>query len=349
MTLEALFFAVARMSGNALGVAIAVALLDMLFVWSRRIRQRLFYYALLLVAVRLVCPAAPESPVSIFNLPLVREYASRYAPLPETLGYDGDYEIVTSLDPEYERIQAETGAEPQCLRHSKPDGCGAITYIYYTRDASGRLIAAPSFAEKHGRTMAIVWLCGTAALLAYGGVSYLLLRRRVSDAVRVGDNVYESDRIKTAFILGIIRPRIYLPRGLDETARRWVLAHEREHIRHGDHIAKAAVYCIMCVHWFNLLLWCYFYNVLKSLIETACDDDVTRALGRDDRADYGEALVALGRSRHFIGAVPCAFGEGNCAGRVKAILNRKKDSAFINVLFCICFAFAAVCCLTGSI
>lgn len=97
-----------------------------------------------------------------------------------------------------------------------------------------------------------VWAAGAAALLVYGIVNWLRLRRRLVGAVRLRDNIRQADGIDTPFVMGLFRPRIYLPSGLTETE--YILLHEQQHIRRGDHVWRLLAYAALCLHWFNPLV-----------------------------------------------------------------------------------------------
>lgn len=342
MKLIDLFFAVARMSGVALAVTVAVACVQLLFCWSHRLRRRILYYMMFLVLFRMVCPVSISAPFSIFNLPIMQEYSEKYVPLRENLGLVGDYEVVTSLDEDYEEILAETGAEPELVF----DKFYAVSYTY---DENGGRIPALTFADRYEHQIVSVWLGGMALLLLYGVLSCWYLRRRVRTATLIEDNIYETDRIQTPFILGFFKPKIYLPLGLSPERRHYVIYHEKMHIQHGDHIVKALVYLLMCVHWFNLLLWIYFYRMFAALLEDACDDDVIYHLGETAKADYAETLVELSRKKHFIGAIPCAFGEGDAEGRVKTVMKHRNPSPVLTAICILFFAAAILCFSTNAI
>ena len=191
----------------------------------------------------------------------------------------------------------------------------------------------------------VIWLAGAAAMLLWALVSWLRLRRRVAEAVRLEGNVYESERVASPFVLGLIRPRIYLPFGLDEGAREQVLTHERAHIARGDHVIKPLGWLILAVYWYNPLVW-LAYALFCRDIELACDERVIRRLPVSGRADYSQALLDLSRPRHGVGACPLAFGESAVKGRVKSVLTYKRPAFWLIMLAALLCIGAAVCFLT---
>lgn len=191
----------------------------------------------------------------------------------------------------------------------------------------------------------VIWLAGAAAMLLWALVSWLRLRRRVAEAVRLEGNVFESERVASPFVLGLIRPRIYLPFGLDEGAREQVLTHERAHIARGDHVIKLIGWLILAVYWYNPLVW-LAYALFCRDIELACDERVIRRLPVSGRADYSQALLDLSRPHHGVGACPLAFGESAVKGRVKSVLTYKRPAFWLIMLAALLCIGAAVCFLT---
>ncbi len=174
---------------------------------------------------------------------------------------------------------------------------------------------------------AVIWLAGAAAMLLYGAASFILLKRKMKAAVCAEANVYEAQNIKSPFVLGFFKPRIYLPAGLTE--REYVLLHERTHIRRRDHIVKLAAYVVLCLHWFNPLAWLAFL-LMGADMEMSCDERVLKEAG--GKVDYSLSLLSLSTERRSIAGSPLAFGEGGVKERVKNVLKFKKHSRIIIIL-----------------
>lgn len=191
---------------------------------------------------------------------------------------------------------------------------------------------------------AALWMLGAAAMLLWALVSWLRLRKRVREAVRLEENVYECE-IASPFVLGLFRPRIYLPFSLENGERELVLAHERAHITAGDHIIKPLGWLLLAAHWYNPLVW-LAYALFCRDIELACDERVVRGLSLSDRADYSQALLDLSRPRGGVRACPLAFGESSVKGRVKSVLCYKKPAFWLVLLAVVVCVGAAVCFLT---
>ena len=191
---------------------------------------------------------------------------------------------------------------------------------------------------------AALWMLGAAAMLLWALVSWLRLRKRVREAVRLEGNVYECE-IASPFVLGLFRPRICLPFSLENGERELVLAHERAHITAGDHIIKPLGWLLLAAHWYNPLVW-LAYALFCRDIELACDERVVHGLSLSDRADYSQALLDLSRPRGGVRACPLAFGESSVKGRVKSVLSYKKPAFWLVLLAVVVCVGAAVCFLT---
>ena len=192
---------------------------------------------------------------------------------------------------------------------------------------------------------ACVWLAGIAALLLYAAVSALRLRLRVRTAVRLEGKVYQSEFVSSPFILGVIRPRIYLPFGLEAGAQAMVLAHERAHLRRGDQLWKPLGYLILTAYWFNPLCWLAYILFCRD-VEAACDEKVVRELGEGCKAAYSRALLACSAPKKLITACPLAFGETGVKARIRSVLNYKKPAFWLVLAAVLVSAAVAVCFLT---
>lgn len=273
-----------------------------------------------LVAVRLVLPFSLQSPVSLqtaqspvtavlYELPQTQEAAQK---TDEVLS-GGSAEPVTPLPPT-EIVTAQPVPVP------KP------------------VMTVP--------LLAAIWLAGVVMMLTYMLVSYLGIYRRVYTAVRLEDNVYRCGSWGTPFVLGLLRPRIYVPEGMDDAALPQVLAHERCHIRRGDHIVKPLAFLLLALHWFNPVLWAA-YVLLGRDMENACDERVLRGVDGAGRAAYSRALVACAVRQRPAAVCPLAFGEVAVQERVKNAMNGKKPAVWAAVLLAIAAAVIAVCFLTS--
>lgn len=196
--------------------------------------------------------------------------------------------------------------------------------------------------------LAFVWAAGAAVLLLYAAVSCWRLRQTLRTAIPLRDNLYQSDGIASPFVLGIVRPRIYLPFHLAQEALPYVTAHEQAHIQRKDHWWKPLGFVLLAVHWFNPLLW-LAYTLLCRDIELACDERVIRGLSCAGRAAYTQALVACSTGRRASIAWPLTFGEGGVKERVRSVMHYKKPGFWLVAVSLAACAAAAVCFLTDPV
>ncbi len=188
-----------------------------------------------------------------------------------------------------------------------------------------------------------LWLSGVAVLGLSGLGQYLLLRKKLVDAVPLERGIYWADHIDTPFVLGVFRPKIYLPSNLPGQELPYILAHERHHIRRFDHIWKLLAYCALCIHWFDPLVWVAFVLAGKDM-EMSCDEAVIRQLGPQIRGDYSASLLRLATSKKSIAVTPLAFGQGDTKGRVLNMAKWKKPKVWVSLLcFLLCGAVLVAC------
>ena len=275
-----------------------------------------------LVAIRLICPISISSPVSAFRA------------TPSIVSESGEVEVFRPAGGSEKPLLAVDTVQierPQASSETIRDIPGT-SYAVTQRSRDAYL---PPLVQ--------AYLLGLTTMLLYAVISTLLLRRKVSVSLRQRGNIRVCDEVASPFILGIFRPVIYLPSSLSEEEKRFVLAHERAHLRRLDHVWKPLGFLILSVHWFNPFCW-LAYVLLCRDIELACDEKVIRELGRAERAAYSQTLLNCSAHR-ILAACPVAFGETDVKTRVKAVLNYKKPAFWIiiaAVLGCIvliaCFA-----------
>jgi len=190
-----------------------------------------------------------------------------------------------------------------------------------------------------------IWMSVTGLFLVYTLYSYIRLRLLVREAIKI-EGGWESDRIETAFILGFVRPRIYIPMGLSPMVRRHILAHERTHLEKGDHWFKMIGFIALALHWFNPLVWVAYILLCKD-IEMACDERVVQFMELPERKEYSAALLNCSTNRAHFAACPVAFGEVSVKYRIKSVLSYRKPGFWISLAGVIAIAFVAVCLVTS--
>ena len=268
-----------------------------------------------IVALRLVLPFSIESALSLIpSAETVSPAAVQFAPAPTiTSG-------VSVID---------NAVNPSLSEHFAATPEASVNPLYVWTEIAGW-----------------VWLIGLGAMLLYALVSYLRLRRRVSVSLPVRENIYLCDAISSPFILGIVKPRIYLPSGLDEVQRQNVLAHEQAHLARYDHWWKPLGFVLLAVYWLNPLLW-LAYALLCRDIELACDERVIRTMDNSAVKTYSTVLLACSMPHKAVISCPLAFGEVGVKERVRNALHYKKPAFWIVAASAAVCIAVAVCFLTN--
>lgn len=192
----------------------------------------------------------------------------------------------------------------------------------------------------------VLWLLGVAAMLLYALISYLRLSRHVSASIPLGKDLYVCDGIPTPFLLGIRKPKIYLPSEMSPEYRAYVLKHEYAHLRHHDNWWKSLGYLLLSVYWFNPLLWVAYVLFCRDL-EIACDERAVANMTEPERKAYSYALLACAAPRHVISVCPVAFGENSVKSRIRNVLRFKKATVWVSALVFLIAAVTAICFLTN--
>lgn len=183
-----------------------------------------------------------------------------------------------------------------------------------------------------------LWLFGIAVMLVYSIVSIALLKRRLRGAKLIADDLYEAANLKTPFVMGLVFPKIYIPTDLSDGERRYIVLHEQTHIRRHDHVIKVFSYLVLCLHWFNPMVWAAFV-LMATDMEMSCDERVMKELGTGIKTDYSMSLVRVAAGRKILNGSPLAFGEGGMKTRIKNVLQYKK---YPRVVIIAAVALAAV-------
>ena len=176
-----------------------------------------------------------------------------------------------------------------------------------------------------------VWILGIILLIIYSILATVKLYIKLRGSIHITDNIYETHKIKTPFVFGIVNPKIYIPDHLFESERSYVLLHEQTHIKRLDHIVKLTFFLVTCIHWFNPFAWIAFFLMGEDM-ELSCDESVVKQMGSDIKKEYSSSLLSMSTGRKIIGGSPIAFGENNTKGRIKNVLNYKKPKIWVAVV-----------------
>lgn len=258
------------------------------------------------------------------------------------------FESVLSLVPSAETISPEIMADPTPVVHTGIPSLNSTINPIVTDSFAPDPTVSVNPLQIWITVASVFWLTGIAIMLIYTVISYLLLRRKVATAVLLRNNVFQSENVASAFVLGIFQPKIYLPFQIDETSLEHVIAHEEGHIQRKDHWWKPLGFTLLALHWFNPLMWIGYIFLCRD-IELACDEKVIKDLSNEKKADYTEALLACSINRRSIAACPLAFGEVGVKKRVKSVMNYKKPAFWIILAAMITCTVVAVCFLTNPI
>jgi beta-lactamase regulating signal transducer with metallopeptidase domain len=304
MTADKLFLTLLNMSLTA-SVVIAVVVLAR-FALKRA--PKWISYALWAVALfNLLCPFKPESVLSLNPF--------KPAPIPLDIGVQAIPRIDSGVSVFNDAVSA-------VLPAAAPTASANPLQIWTIMGA-------------------YVWLAGLVVMLIYAAVTYVLLKQKLRFATKKEDNVYETDRIRSPFVLGFVRPKIYLPAGLADADLSYILCHERTHIKRRDYLVKPVAFLALAIHWFNPLVWLAYF-LLNADMEMSCDERVIKELGGEVKTVYSNALLALSTGKRLVGLSPLAFGEGGVKERVKNVLNFKKRSRVIIVAAVVLLAMLTV-------
>lgn len=193
----------------------------------------------------------------------------------------------------------------------------------------------------------IFWILGIITILTYELFLFFRMKRVVKKAILYKDNIYECDNIKTPFIMGFIRPKIYIPFRLSEKEFSYILCHEKYHIKRHDNIIKIIAFFILIIYWFNPFIWLAYFYMNKDM-EMSCDEKVILEMGVDSIKGYSYSLLSFAINRRKLPFGHIAFGESYVGKRVKNILRFKKPKLWISIVGILIVFTISVVCITNK-
>ena len=290
------------------------------------------------VALRLAVPFSPESPWSL--LPSTEPFSSQATINTPLQGYpsilQAENEIPVPATTEAPHVV--TGAAPTTATQPQT---GSSASRGATLTASG--LGNP---DVFFLICTAVWLLGMAAMIAYGLISYLRLRKKLSVSLRQDGCIYICDEISSPFILGLFRPRIYLPSDLSQAAKPYVLAHEQAHLRHGDAWWKLLGFLLLSVYWFHPLVWAAYALFCRDL-EMACDERAVKGMDDRQRKDYACTLLLCAAPKGSFSVCPVAFSQNSIKARIKNLLQKKNARLWAGLLALIAALVVILCFATN--
>lgn len=308
--IESIFIKILNMSLIGSYVVLAIVLLRLFL----RKYPKIYSYILWgIVFFRMICPLSFKSIISLIP--------TKSNPIPKNIGYMKSPEV-------YSGISSVDNIAKNIINNNLPPvneaaSVNPMQIVIYIGS--------------------IIWIIGIVLILIYSVVSYIRLYKRVSTATIIEENMYQTDRISTPFVLGFIKPRIFLPIGIKDKSYEYIISHEKIHIKRNDYIIKPLYFVAVVIHWFNPLMWLSYYLMTKDM-EMSCDEKVMNLKGNDIKGDYAKLLLNLSVKQSNL-LSPIAFGENNTKSRIRNVLNYKKPK-FWGIVLTLIIVIAA--CVTLS-
>lgn len=318
--IEKVFLGILNMSLTASIVILAVLIVRL---FLRKVPKIFSYLLWMVVLFRLLCPFSFEADFSLLGV------------LTETTQEQGKETFAPMQGGFFEMINVTPDRDLPVHAHTLDTSKGV--------QAGGATVTEPLDVKEIALKVAsVIWLVGVGSLLIYSVVTLFSLKGKLKTAEPVGDNVYVTKAVDTPFVIGVIKPGIYLPAQLLEDEKSYILMHERIHIKRGDHIVKIVGFLALCLHWFNPLVWLSFFLLGKDM-EMSCDEAVIRKAGGDVKKEYSASLLSLATGKRIVNGVPLAFGEGDTGSRIRNVLKYKKPATIVAVIaLVVCVVVAAV-------
>lgn len=317
--METVFLHMLNMSITGSYIILAVMLLRLLL---KKAPKKYSYLMWIVCAFRLCCPFSFRHIFSIFNLKLFTSL----------MGGNG-------VSIEYIPLDIGSMQSPQVsVGFSNIDHAINSSLSAAVPEASANPMQIILFIA------AAVWLIGIAVLLLYSIISYIVLHVKLKNAIFYRKNIYQSDKVNSPFVFGLINPKIYIPFHLDDMTMTYAIAHEQYHIKRRDYIIKPIAFLILTLHWFNPLCWIAF-ALMNSDMEMSCDEKILSANEALPK-EYSYSLLSFAANKRLPSPCPLAFGESGIKGRIKNILKYKKPKiyvSFVSIILCITaiFVFAS--------
>lgn len=324
---EQMFIRTLNMSLTGSTVILAVLLLRLLFKKAPRIFSYCLWGAVLF---RLLCPVsftAGFSPFSILNAPAASCGRLEYIPQ-DILRMQARLQPELAMQPAKKDFLTNTPSDNATAANRAENTSRQTSAAKETNTLSRMLYILQT--PKAVKTAAFIWICTMTVLLLYSLTNFIRLKQLLKGAVWEKENIYQSQHIAVPFVIGIFRPRIYLPAHLRPDEKEYVLLHEQIHIRRKDHAIRLLSYLALCLHWFNPLVWAAFFLSGRDM-EMSCDEAVIRRMGNTIKKKYSTSLlsIAAGTTEASISSGLATFGKGATKSRIKHILHYKKPASFL--------------------
>lgn len=329
------------------------------------------YILWIIVGLRLICPVAISSSLSIYNFINIGDYSVAIesagtnnsedtGEIPSNQGkysfwnegeeisdssHRSEYPVTANDQKGTENFVNQTTSDNQTIRIEQPlDETVRKSSETERESLSGDKML---FLSQVVQTGAYVWLGVCLLLVIWNVILLLRTRRRVAKAVRLEENIYECDNISTPFVLGFVAPKIYIPFRLEQTEREYIISHEKYHIKRKDNMVKLFAFFLCCVYWFNPFVWIAYFFMIRDM-EMSCDEYVIGTSSKDIRKAYSQSLLGFATNSRVLGVGLLAFGESDTRKRVKHVMKYKTVGKWIGAVAMVILIITGICCLTDA-
>lgn len=324
---------------NSIAVCVVILTVFAVRLFLRRAPKKYSYILWSIVGIYLLCPIRLSSPISIYSLiNNVSDTFLEHHSLPLNAKNFADKN----------KTYNEKNQKTKDSNKSKFDNVSSTNKNQKTKQNQNNTAGTENISQSLTvTTTAYIWLCGCIVLLVRNLFLIWRTKQTVLMAIRRKDNIYESEYISTPFVLGIVRPKIYIPFNLSEQEREYILKHEQYHIRRKDQIIKICAYILCVIYWFQPLIWFAYFVMIRDM-EMSCDEYVLKNSKSDIRAAYSTSLLKLATKTEDFNAGLSAFGESDIRKRVKNIMKFNAKKKWVSVVAAIAVVIVGVSCLTKA-
>ena len=276
---------ITRLINMNITAAYVIAAIYIIRLFIIKLPKKYSYMLWIFAGFRLVCPFSLPSALSLFNISFLRNTGMKYVP------YDMGNAAVPTVNTAAEQLSSSA--------NSLPPTAGTDTML---------------------SIMFLIWLGVFLTIIVHKAILYINTYKMVSKAVIYKDNIYQCDNIPTPFVMGIFKPKIYIPFRMSKKELSYIICHEKHHIKRHDTLIKAAASLLVSIHWFDPLVW-LAYRSMTADMEESCDEAVIEAMGEEIKGDYSASILSFALNRR---PMPLSFGEGSAKRRIKNVLSYKK-------------------------
>lgn len=325
--------------GRSITASVVIVAVLLIRGLMHRMPKKYLYLLWGIVAVRLLCPAAVSSPVSLFNV-IGQNMEADLVSMAEVEQKKADAGQLSSGGISGGAMKQHTASVPSPLKENN----GSMEMPKEGFVTGNTRMKQVSSLIQYGT---VIWFAGMLVLFLWNALVTFQMKKRLEKSVRYQGNIYECDNIPSPFVMGMVHPRIYIPFRLGEEERVYILKHEQYHMKRRDYIVKFGAFLLTCVYWFHPLVWLSYFLMVRDM-EMSCDEYVLQNVSADIRTIYSKSLLGFAANRRGMAAGWLAFGETDTRKRVNNVLNFKKHGKWMGVFAVFLLIFAGSVCLTNA-